>query len=451
MPTTTITLRLTDGTTTCDFSSTSTAFSLRQPGWEPAVAQLRPNELGGQSAYGDVDEVIPLYVRGNTAALAQANLRALEQLLTQAVRFDRGYNVLPVRLECQMQGSDLAVPLQARVRGGYLSRVGAEYAEGSLYATAGIPIEVTVTRTGLWHGPEEASNSVTGFRSYDKTGLTFGTTLSGTHHPTRIEIAGLTTSNGNWYPGYLVLAPTANHIGISDGEATFDTSGTTQTNANVTARGDAWRRFTISTGNDASGFGTTELANSQSITYLVSTSKASGTWTAVGRVYFDTGGSLDTPAVTVPVHATGPTTVPIIWALPSIYKTGTASIGEIFFIGSGILDLDWLAVIGDGRIVQIGNPGGYGTTTPSLVIDPRAIDGRRPSVRVFNGSVPNKDVSYEGDAYLSSGSNTIGVGWFQNENHPLYAQFGITTSGAGSAAKTHTITAYRRRAFVIPE
>ena len=112
MATTTIFLRLTDGTTTCDFSTGSTTFSIRAPGWEPAIAAPRESALGGLGAYSDVDEVIPLYVLGSTAALAQAQLRALVRLLDQAKAFDDGENSTPVRLEAQVQGSDLAAPLQ---------------------------------------------------------------------------------------------------------------------------------------------------------------------------------------------------------------------------------------------------------------------------------------------------------------------------------------------------
>lgn len=450
MPTSAIILRITDGTTTCELAG-NTDYSLRDPGWSPAVATLRDDTLGSQSEYNDVeDPPIPLYAKGATAAVMQANVRKLEQLLSQAARFEKGHAVNPVRIEYQPQGSDLAAPLQARIRTGTVSRLGEEYSAGTLYAPVGVPVDVTITRTGLWYSAtEEASNAPTGFRSYDKAALTFGTTLSGGYHPTRIAITGLTTTTTQWHPGYVAVAPSGNHIGIYEGETIFDSSGTVV--ASTTARGGNLRRFTVNTDNDAFTFGLSEIAASQTITYIVSTSIHSGSWMVLGRLYFDAGGSaIDTPWLTLPTHVGYGGERPKITVLPTIRKSGAAGIGEIYFFGSGIMFVDWVAVVGDGQISAIGNPNGYGTTTPSLQIDPQATTQMRPTIRVFNAATPNRDVRYEGNPFFVSTGNTMGVAWFQNEIN-TNADWAITTTGAGTTPKTHTIQAFRRKAYVIPE
>lgn len=441
----TITLRLTDGTVTADFSYVSTSFALRDPGWAPAVATPRETDLGGQADYNDVDEFIPLDVLGSTAATAHANLRTLETLLRQAINFEKGLPVAPVRLEAQVQGSILAQPLQARVRGGKIDRLGPEYAAGTLYAPAGIPVDVTITRTGLWYtDSEESSDSETGMESHDFKELNFATTLSQPIHPTRIHISGLTTNNGVWQPGYMVLAPTVSHLVIYSAEDQF-TTGSTVTATNATAEAGQVRRFTTNTANSSFTI-SAPLATSRTMQYLASIAVANGSWFVFGRLYYAGGGVVDTPYM--PISGSYPHTI----ALPTLYNGSTATFGELFFIGSGQMDCDWIALAGDSQILQVGNPNGYPTSTPSLMLDPAPLTRVKPEVAIYNGGTRIKTVPYEGDAFWTTASNTIAVGWFQNEtNLSGTYQYGINTSGPGSTAKTHTITAYRRRAYVIPE
>lgn len=62
-------------------------YSLERKYWSPAIAHLRPTQIGGQGRYSEVIEELEINITGSTVAAAYANLALLNRLLDEAERW----------------------------------------------------------------------------------------------------------------------------------------------------------------------------------------------------------------------------------------------------------------------------------------------------------------------------------------------------------------------------
>lgn len=110
-----LTLILTDGITSVNLNDV-TNFELEYD-WAPRVARRRLSQFGGRLPYLDTAEQLPVIAKGATGAAVMANIDTIGLLLDQAERWGRGHQVNAVVLQYKPNGSGLANPLQALVRG----------------------------------------------------------------------------------------------------------------------------------------------------------------------------------------------------------------------------------------------------------------------------------------------------------------------------------------------
>ena len=85
--------------------------------WRPGVAERRFSELGGRGPYGDVQEEIPLVVRGASSDQVVQRRDALAMAVDQAYTWLRRGNVNPVYMRYRSGGSTLATPTVCPVLG----------------------------------------------------------------------------------------------------------------------------------------------------------------------------------------------------------------------------------------------------------------------------------------------------------------------------------------------
>ena len=186
-----LTLRITDGEESIDLVD-NVYFSLAEGGWSPSIAKRRISQLAGYGPYGPVEEQINVWVYGNSAAEAIRNLQRLVDLLDQADAWSLGDRVNPVRLQVQIQGSELAAPLESLI----LGRASDDAAivvnpptfndQLPLYQIG--PIALHFLRQGLWYGEE-----IEGESNMQVTPSIFTVDLEEAEQvlsPTRIELNG---------------------------------------------------------------------------------------------------------------------------------------------------------------------------------------------------------------------------------------------------------------------
>lgn len=105
-------LRITDGTTTVDFTDAASGYRLLNH--TPAVARRDP---GNPELYTRVVEELEISVSGSSRAQIASRVNTLTSLIDQAQRLWNGENVDPVLYQYQVEGSSLSAPLQALITG----------------------------------------------------------------------------------------------------------------------------------------------------------------------------------------------------------------------------------------------------------------------------------------------------------------------------------------------
>ncbi len=105
-------LALTDGTTLLDLTDGQ---NYALVSYAPAITARNQNELG--PIYADVVDTLTFHAIGCTPADAYAAVEAATKLLDQAWRWSQSEPVSTVRIQIQLQGTALALPLEAVVKG----------------------------------------------------------------------------------------------------------------------------------------------------------------------------------------------------------------------------------------------------------------------------------------------------------------------------------------------
>lgn len=456
-------LQLTDGTTPVTFldgTGGTTNFLLeRGNGWAPRIASRRRNYLGGQHPIGDVIEDMTVFVRGASTAILMANVALLERLLTQAEAFAAGFAVAPVELRYAPAGSEIATtaePYRALV----LGRPPEDDA-----AVVELPFDVESTKTrgfvrgvrvrfvrsGAWLEPEEAATPATGIRSYDVATLAFpGGALADA--PLRLRLSGLSTTAGTtaWHAGYVVIAPTAAHVAVLEAEAHM-TAGTV-IGSLANARGGSIRRVTASTTFPFSFGVGTALDLSSTIHLLLCAYVASGTWRVRGVMV---SGSTTIVTAWVPLTQNADVDATVV-CLPPLGHPGALT-GVWIEIErqstTGQLDVDYAAVAGDARVIEL-QPSSYpsGASPSVLEIDAAPLAATAPRVRLLTGASANVTrVGYSADAYLTMSGAGIAVGVFLVPRSAAFGAYALVSNTSTLAPHTHTVQAWRRRAVVIAQ
>lgn len=144
-------LKITDGTTTVDFVSSTSAYSVSA--WNPAVARRRRNMLGGRGPYEDVDEEMEITVHGTDAL---AKISSLQELLDQSDRWHRGEPVSPVLLHYKPEAS--SGELKAVIVGPTdreFIELPRNFPDSPVYDYVD-PVVLRFRRVGLWTGSTSA-------------------------------------------------------------------------------------------------------------------------------------------------------------------------------------------------------------------------------------------------------------------------------------------------------
>lgn len=144
-------LKITDGTTTVDFVSSTSGYSVTS--WNPAVARRRRNMLGGRGPYEDVDEEMEITVRGTDAL---TKLSSLQALLDQADRWYRGEPVNAVLLHYKPEST--SGELKAAIVGPSdreFIELPPNFPDAPAYDYVD-PVVLRFRRVGLWTGSTSA-------------------------------------------------------------------------------------------------------------------------------------------------------------------------------------------------------------------------------------------------------------------------------------------------------
>lgn len=237
-------LKISDGTTTIDFASSTSGYSVTR--WNPAVAKRRDNLLGGRVPYEDTIEEMELTIH---AADAMTKLKTLQGLLEQAQRWARGEPVSAVLLHYQPEST--STEYKATILGAgngdmvqlprnFLMTPVIDYID---------PVTIRFRRLGLWLG---ASATATSSSAEHPTTLTINLTTSVPFDsPVLLKLASAARSDRGAVPSFILMVSgadtteAAKRLVVVEAEALGVPSGyTTSTDTTNKARGGAVLRYT---------------------------------------------------------------------------------------------------------------------------------------------------------------------------------------------------------------
>lgn len=237
-------LKISDGTTTIDFASSTSGYSVTR--WNPAVAKRRDNLLGGRAPYEDTIEEMELTIH---AADAMTKLKTLQGLLEQSQRWARGEPVSAVLLHYQPEST--STEYKATILGAgngdmvqlprnFLMTPVIDYID---------PVTIRFRRLGLWLG---ASVTATSSSAEHPTTLTINLTTSVPFDsPVLLKLASAARSDRGAVPSFILMVSgadtteAAKRLVVVEAEALGVPSGyTTSTDTTNKARGGAVLRYT---------------------------------------------------------------------------------------------------------------------------------------------------------------------------------------------------------------
>lgn len=458
---TTLVLNLTDGTTTLELNGHDN-YGLPYNEWRPAVSRRRTSGMGGV-LYQNVEESIPVHVRGATAAAALDNLVALVNMLDQAERFWRGEDVDPVLLEYLPTNSNLGTPLQTEVLGAVNDtaawlRLSPYVNDASNYEMP--EIEVRILRRGDWLA-EEDDVSPAGSAQPAIVTVTFGEDVP-LFSPVTLRAAnikyqndsGLVIPKGLWF-----VAADATKLKLLEAED-FDSSGattstcTSQVDANASS-GD-YARF--DTGQDGYwNLGLSDINGSLIGVYgMCRQTSGSAVWQLTTEIYREATSGFNLTSRTKVM--TGISYEPVeLGVLGRADDDFTLHIQATRQSGSGYFNIDYLVLIALGqpseRVVGWYAQSGILPYTGSagaeidrqMAINSGRLTDLRPRFRVEQAAdnALVTYINYDGDIYLSSIGETLY--WLQ-----------MAGGGSGTwlwlddASTSRSLTAIRRRAYLVP-
>lgn len=438
--------------------------------WIPGVCQRKRGRLAGSGLYEDVEEQIPLHIRGATGTAALANLMALMDVIEAAEQFDLGGDAGVVTLEYLPNNSNLGSAVQAMVVGGSVSLP--TYVND--FANQEIPgVTLTVIRRGLWIGAEEAPAATSAQTHPYVFSATFATNQGRNVQPLAVDFSGFQGSQDSsgddlGSEAYLVTASNQHKIKLIEAEsATIKIpGGTFSTAVDADASGGSIRRL------QPTVLGNYELKYTASPAFTVegqalyaglvvvrnNSTTISYSVTLSAYVAAAESASMRTsPPVIIDTSTTDPRVVrlnPVLFeGLPDRIKL-TFSPSAASASSGDRLDVDVAVVVQmtnpADRVVGLMNINKANLVSPlSLQVAAAATSERLPSVVQAAGGAAEYRISYRGDVYLLATGDRMAaclIGTTGSHWRIVNGQLGSSPTVVSSA-----MTAARNLAYRVPE
>lgn len=434
-------------------SGPSSSYGVPYDTWVPAVAKRRRSGLAGRTPYEEVEETIPVHVRGATAVAALANVHALAELLDQVDRWWNGERVDAVKLRIKATNSTLTNPLEATLYPGERPLLSLS-ARLNDHDNKEIPgVELNVKRLGLWLGDEESDGPTTGTANPSIHTFTFSNDAE-LPSPVKLDVSlsGATLPD----PSYLFVVENSTDLEINEGSNATQGSGwstptdTTNhalnstilrlTGGSTTWGGHYFQKVISMDGRDLFVL-LAVRQNDLSKTYQlklesIQTNSTNGTFTKAVTV--------DNSTSNPQLIALGPITAPMYdYSFVNSHNIIRIHVLVDDATGSPTIDFDYyVCMIMDGDCNHVVKLQGKGDLTQTTVVyDHNLLSRKLPVVRDENNYIAYSHVSPP--MLFSRGTNMNAA--FVSTNG---AHWRLTHSGT---VQTPSMTAYRREAFLTPQ
>ena len=439
-------LKISDGTTTVDFASSTSGYSVTR--WNPAVAKRRDDLLGGRGPYEDTVEEMELTIH---AADAMTKLKTLQGLLEQSQRWARGEPVSAVLLHYQPEST--STEYKATILGAAGSGDMVQLPRNFLMTPVMDyidPVTIRFRRLGLWLG---ASVTATSSAAEHPTTLTINLTTSAPFEsPVVLKLASAARSDKGVIPSYILMASgattteAAKRLVVVDAEElSLGSDFTTAADSTSKARGGVLYRFQPTS---------TSWQHGGSETVYSSSDNGARRWgvflnyrnnsTAAGYQVKMRMDNVYTPVLTVPEGTSLPTwaylgstarTIPL--QTIDLYVKASAASGSIDFDSIVLLAMDSEATARVVAPVQ-----NEIATTLVYPPQPAYIDHQllsRPSAKVWVGIGIGVAQGYRGDATLMMRGAAVACAWLgAGETTSTYWRVTDTAGTVISSAFTAT-------------
>lgn len=478
-------LAFTDGTTTITFASGTTAtpgnYSVSSQ-WAPKVARRRLDALGSNGPFEEVTEEIPINITGSSVSNLYANVNALARLFDNADRYVGGdVSISPVRMQYIPAGSAVAAgnPYEALVLGAVSRGLGALMLPESWSKAAATTFVVNATlrfrRAGAWLAQAESPASSAATNVADVWSITLAS--HDTQSPVDLTWTYPTTSNvagpDSCWPSIMAMTNAAAKIEVYE-SSSFTTGGSFSTVAAANARGGSVLRSAAAGGGSNSGSVPAILTSAGRFLVLASLTHSTGgttaDWTVRLDVYsqatYGAGASIATsrtPSVTFTGDTNGLASAMVLGEIvipvashPWFVQWVVASTNTS---GAPTLDLDYLVFLrvdDDLRVWSLDsiavNSSLWGTSVALTVRHSSGALALVPSPpRLTSASREAPFPAPGGDFYLPARGTTLTGIWMASGNSGgVYRLSQEPPAAAGTVHQT-TVTATRRRAYLVPE
>lgn len=454
-------LNLTDGTTTLNLNDT-TNYGIPDGEYTPAISKRRRSGMGGWQ-YDDVEERIPLHVRGATGAAALDNLIALIDLLDQAERFWMGEDVDPVLIQYLPNNTNLGAVVQSEVLGPVGDttpwlRLSPYINDASNYELP--EIEVRILRRGDWlAAADEASSSAT------EPSQLMACTLSESiplYAPLSVDLSGMnytTDDGGGFYSvnipdGVLLLSSASDKIQLWEAENYNSSISSPVTDVvDATASGGNYIRMSSGQSVRYDGINSFYITGSLIAIYaMCHLTVATDQWQIYTSIYRDGSVGADEQSNTITLDGqTGYKPVKL-GILGRASESFTLNVTVTRLSGSGSIEFDVFCLLALGqpseRTIAVNSliffDGAAATYNAAMGIRHKRLESRKPSGYVeFSDGTYGAGLPYDGDIHLASiGDKVYGVwmaggtsDWKHNDDAGIVSL---------------TMTASRRRAYLAP-
>ena len=418
-------------------------YSIERGEWAPSVAGMRRNQLGGYGPYSDVEETIPLIVRGATAGSVYLNLMKLQSAFEDAERSfidavsDISYAYTDAQLVYQPQGGTAATAL---VIGRADNAIDAALQLPPTYDDAGLIFQTEVAlrfrRRGIWR--HETVAGTTGGASGTQP-LVLSSVFAGTTYarsPVTVRLLGLTgriaptIADGVFAAVACGAAQLGTALQIVEAE-TMTATGWTGTAAPVAqrARGGSILRYSA-TGTAASTSGTVAANAMYGRVVAIAAVRNNSTLTSFNlRAEFIGGATVVTPYTLVDTSSTVPRIVvfdpvsvppnresagPFGGTNMKVRFTAAAAVAS----GTQTLDVDYFALVQAQNetttIVRHGSAIVPDTGSVTMVVNNDPIYAR-PSMYQVTAAGVEAAIPASGDMTITMPAITdgvLGVAWF---------------------------------------